>query len=63
MSLQRGLFKQEPLGAKISCVIARFTTSLIAKIQPESTSLIPKFTFRLADNVENLYAFEGEKKQ
>jgi hypothetical protein len=44
MSLQRGLFKQEPLVAKILCVIARFTASLIAKIQPESTSLIPKFT-------------------
>jgi hypothetical protein len=44
MSLQRGLFKQEPLVAKILCVIARFIASFIAKIQPESTSLIPKFT-------------------
>jgi hypothetical protein len=44
MSLQRGFFKQEPLVAKILCGIARFTASLIAKIQPESTSLIPKFT-------------------
>jgi hypothetical protein len=46
MSLQRGLFKQEPWVAKILCVIARFTASLIAKIQPETTSLIPKFTVK-----------------
>jgi hypothetical protein len=32
--------------AKILGVIARFTTNLIAKIQPESANLIPKFTMR-----------------
>ena len=44
MSLQRGFLLEEPSGAKILCVIARFTTRLLAKIQPESTSFIPKFT-------------------
>jgi hypothetical protein len=44
MSLQRGLFGQEQLVVKILYVIARFTASLIVKIQPESTNLIRKFT-------------------
>jgi hypothetical protein len=56
MSLQRGFFEQEPLGAKILCVIARFTTGLIAKIQPEATSLIPKFTPSAHENSPDFMA-------
>jgi hypothetical protein len=44
MSLQRGLFEQGQLVVKILCGIARFTASLIVKIQPESTNFIRKFT-------------------
>ena len=44
MGLQRRFFEQKQLVVKILCVIARFTASLIVKIQPESTSFIPKFT-------------------
>ena len=46
MSLQRGLFEQGQLVVQNLCVTARFTASLIVKIQPESTNVIRKCTVK-----------------